>query len=133
MSNYSFIKNGLYSTRFIGCKLINIKLNDTSVVSTLFEECALNYCNFTFSNIDGLIINNSTLDHCAFNQTYVKRSDFQNDQFTDCELLNIKFDEIDFSTSIFHRIKINDYSLHGATINRSQAVELIKILGVKVK
>ncbi len=68
-----------------------------------------------------------------FNQTYILNSEFNNLDLEGSELLNMKIDELDLSNSNIAKIKINAYSLKGMSVNPTQAINLITILGVKVK
>ena len=54
-------------------------------------------------------------------------------KFNGCVISSTSFNDIDLSSCSIDGIMIDLYSIKGATINDNQAIQLVSLLGVKVK
>jgi len=117
----------------INCKLIGLEGLGFKFDNVLFNDCSLNYCNFSES-----IFKQSIMHHCQIKEIYLSKITCQNFVIRDCEvelmeLFNAKLTTFDISTSMINNILINVASIAGITCNQQQALKLAPLLGIKIK
>ena len=76
---------------------------------------------------------NTNLQSSSMNEVTWKNISFSECDFNKSELVRTKLKGIDFSTCEFNGITVNISDLNGAIVNEFQALELSKLLGLKIK
>ena len=133
LSNLSFIDSYIFRVKFNNCKLFGINFIDTTLESLIIED---SMC--SMANLIGVKISNSKISD----------SNFKTSNINNCELKNIILDRVNFSNSDFINTKLKDINLSscnieeinidlncikGAIISLEQTMDLIGLLGVKIK
>lgn len=76
---------------------------------------------------------NSILRNGAFQENKIKKLIFKNADLTQVQFLKTSLKGIDLSNSIISGIIIAIEDIRGATINELQALDLVGLIGVKIK
>ena len=76
---------------------------------------------------------NTNLQSSSMNEVTWKNIAFLECDLNKSELVRTKLKGIDFSTCEFNGITVNISDLNGAIVNEFQALELSKLLGLKIK
>ena len=76
---------------------------------------------------------NTNLQSASMNEVRWKNIMFSECNFNKSELVRTKLKGIDFSNCELNGITVNISDLNGAIVNEFQALELSKLLGLKIK
>ena len=105
----------------------------TILKDVVISNCKVNYANFADAKIKNMKIEDSNLEESTFYETSIKNLELDKVNFTKSEIVQTSLKDIDFSSSIIHNIKADNYSIKGMIIDRFQSDELVRILGVNIK
>ena len=108
---------------FIDARLYNIS----------FVESNLNYANFTTASIENVSFKDTVLRNSNFQENKFKNIIFKNADLTQSQFFKTSLRNIDLSESIIDGIILSVEDIKGAIINEFQAIDLITLLGVKIK
>lgn len=126
--NCSFIRCEFNNCKFTGCSFIESGLSDVSFIDT-----NMNYVNLSMASIKNTLFKNTGLRNGYLQENKVKNIIFKNTDLTQTQFFKTSLQEIDFSDSIIEGIAVSIEDIKGAIINQFQAVDLLYLLGVKVK
>lgn len=133
LSNFTFVDTYISKVKFKNCKLFGMHFIDSTFDNINIEECMCNIINFTNVRINNSRIcessfKSSNIDNCEFKKITLEKVDFSNSEFRDTSLKNI-----DLSSCNIEKINIDLKNIKGAIINLEQTMDLIGLLGVKIK
>ena len=111
-----------------GDSFIDSLLNNVS-----FTESNLNYANFAMANMENILLDNTILRNSNFQENKFKNIVLKNANLTQAQFFKSSLNGIDFSDSLIDGIVVSIEDLKGAIINEFQAVDLIGLIGVKIK
>lgn len=132
-SNSDFSKAGFNRVEFINCKLIGCEFIESDIFNTYIKESNFAYVNFSEANFKDVKMENSNLQNSSINEVTWKNIIFLECDLNRAELVRTKLQGIDFSTCEFNGITVNIPDLKGIIVNEFQALELSKLLGLKIK
>ena len=155
-----FIECDLSKASFYNCKFLHCDLSNCKLPDSYWKECEMSDCNckginLTKGTFKQTILKNNTLiygllSECTFDSCSVLTCNLSNALFSQVTLRHTKFSEcrficaemfktslrgIDLSDCDISGIALSDtlYELRGAEVSYDQAVDLIGLLGIKVK
>lgn len=101
----------------------------------LFEHCQMRYVNFT-----GTLMESVQFQQCGLQESSISSCKHKQCQWLECDLTRADFfrtmlKQLDFSTCQIDGILLSDdyAELKGLTVNRFQALELAKLLGITIQ
>jgi uncharacterized protein YjbI with pentapeptide repeats len=98
-----------------------------------FIEGNLNYINLAMAGIQNVSFENTVLRNSNFQENKPKNLIFKEADLTGAQFFNTSLKDIDLSDSRVEGLVISTQDIKGAIINQFQAVDLIGLLGVKIK
>ena len=112
----------------LGSSFIN-----TNFLSSSFNNCLLDYSNFTYSSLKDCIFTNSSLKYTNFDNFKFNKLIFEDSLLTQASFFNSHLNNLDFSTCDISGIILDKDMLEGLKVNTSQALEISKLLGIIIK
>ena len=122
LSNQNFDHQYLNRVQFKNCKLTGTSFIETNLKDVLFDHCQGRYSNLSSSQLFNVMFDHCDLQEASFYDANFKKIQFNETNLIQSELASLHHKGLDLSTC-----------LKGLIINDFQAVDLIGILGVKVK
>ena len=98
-----------------------------------FIETNANYINLSNVRIENVLFENVQMRNCYFQETKMKNVYFENTDLTQAQFFKTSLKGIDLSNCQIEQIAITIEDIRGATIDQFQAIDLLYLLGVKVK
>lgn len=133
-SNTSFENSVFIRCEFNNCKLAGSNLAETRIYNVTFNDTNANYINLSMSSIENVCFNKTTLRNSNFQENKLKNVYFQNNtDLTQTQVFKTSFKNIDLSDAIIDGIAISQEDIKGAIIESFQAIDLLYLLGVKIK
>lgn len=132
-SNTSFENSGFIRCEFNNCKLTGCNFVESRIYNVSFIETNISYANFSMASIENILFNNSNLRNSSFQENKLKNMLFKNADLTQVQFFKTSLKGIDFSDSIIEGMAVSIEDIKGAIINQFQAIDLLYLLGVKVK
>ena len=133
LSNLSFIDTHIFRVSFKNCKLFGINFIDTTLDNIIIEDSMCSMANLT-----GVKINNSKISDSNFKSSSINNSELKNlildrVNFSNSDFINTKLKDIDLSSCNIEEINIDLNCIKDAIISLEQTMDLIGLLGVKIK
>ena len=85
------------------------------------------------ASIENVLFENTVLKNSNFQENNLKNIIFKNADLTQAQFFKTSLKDIDFSESTIDGITVLTEDIKGAIINEFQAIELISLLGIKIK
>lgn len=124
----TFIKCEFYNCKITGCNFIeNVLYNVT------FQDVNASYASLSMSSIDKCLFKDTLLKNSYFQETKTKSIYFNNVDLTQAQFFKTSLSKIDLSSCKIEGIAISTEDIKGAIIEPFQAVDLMYLIGVKVK
>lgn len=133
LSNLTFVDTHLFRIHFKNCKLLGTNFIDTTLDNVIIEDCMCNLINFTGVKINNNKISNSNFKSSNINKCELKNIIIDKVNFIDSNFINTSLKDIDLSNSNIEDISIDLNCIKGAIISLEQTMDLIGLLGVKIK
>jgi uncharacterized protein YjbI with pentapeptide repeats len=116
-----------------GCRMTGFSAADAKFQNTRFKKCKLDLSIFHRTEFASCSFENCMLCDSSFEE-----AKFQDVIFKDCDLRNVRmvrarFEEVDFRGSSLEGLQAEPRDVRGVTIDPSQAIHLIHLLGVRVQ
>ena len=102
-------------------------------ISFPFESVATIRGNLSNSSFKDVKIENTNLQSSGICEVKFKNIEFEECNLNKCQLFRTKLKNIDFSTCDINGIIVDASDLKGVIVNEFQALELSKLLGLKIK
>jgi len=133
LSNLSFIDSHMFRVSFKNCKLLGTNFIDTTLDNIIIEDSMCSMANLT-----GVKINNSKISDSNFKSSSINNSELKNlildrVNFSNSDFINTKLKDMDLSSCNIEEINIDLNCIKGAIISLEQTMDLIGLLGVKIK
>lgn len=132
-SNANFSKSTFKKVVFKNCNLIGANLDSCYLENTQWINCNLKNVFLSNSSISKTIFSESTLKEGYLNSLILKNVEFINCNLTLCDFSKTSLNQIDLSTDIISGITIYPNDIYGIILNEIQALDFLKILGIKIK
>lgn len=133
LSNVRFINTSMYRVRFENCKLFGTNFIDSGLNHIVIKDSMCSLINITHTKLKNIEFINSNFKDSAIVECNLKNILLNNIDFTNSEILNTPLKDIDLSNTNLFNLNTDLYSIKGMFINQYQAMDLIQILGVKIK
>ena len=93
----------------------------------------MNYTNISMSSMKNILFKNTMLRNSCFNENETKNIILKEADLTRAQFFKTSLKAVDLSDSIIEGIAISIEDIKGAIINEFQSLDLIYLLGIKVK
>ena len=93
----------------------------------------MGYANISMSNLRGLFFNNTSIRSGSLQENKVKNINFKEADLTGTQFFKTSLKNIDLSNSQIEGIAISLEDIKGAIIDQIQAIDLLYLIGVKIK
>lgn len=133
-SNTSFEDSTFIRCEFNNCKLTGSDFSETRIYNAIFYDTNANYIKLSMSSIEDVCFNKTALRNSNFQENKLKKVYFTNNtDLTQAHIFKTSFKDIDLSETIIDQIAISQEDIKGAIIEGFQAMDLLYLLGVKIK
>lgn len=133
LSNLNFIDTHIFRARFKNCKLFGTNFIDTTLDNVVIEDCMCSMINFTGVKIHNSKISDSNFKTSNINSCELKNIVIDRVNFSNSDFINTSLKDIDLSNSNIEEINIDLNCIKGTIISFEQTMDLIGLLGVKIK
>ncbi|MEG0854189.1 MAG: pentapeptide repeat-containing protein [Angelakisella sp.] len=135
LSGSSFTGSYWNRCQLQNCKLVGASLAESSLRQLLIENCNLNYVTLDSSGMNDIFISESNLTNASISQCRLKNWKAAGSRFVGASFFRTPLAGIDFSENTIDGIIVseNHSELAGMTVSPVQAVELSKLLQIKIK
>jgi uncharacterized protein YjbI with pentapeptide repeats len=126
-------KAHLRRVEFSGCRLVGLRLSDSSLEDMQIVKCNADLARFWSCSFKAV-----RFDHCVLREASFDGSDLSGVVFRDCDLSqadlrNTKLKRADLRGSTISGVQVGIKELQGAIVTSSQAILLAGLLGVTVQ
>ena len=132
-SNTSFDNCSFIRCEFNNCKLTGCNFIESGLYDIGFIDTNMNYTNLSMSSMKNIIYKNTMLRNSCFNENKTKNIILTEADLTRTQFFKTSLKGIDLSNSIIEGIAVSLEDIKGAIINEFQSLDLMYLLGVKVK
>ena len=133
IENAKFIENTFIRCEFNNCKLSGCDMAENRLYNVTVIETNAIYINLAMASIENVLFKDSNLRNSYFQETTAKNIYFENADLTQAQFFKTSLKNVDLSNSIIEGIAITIDDIKGAIIDQSQSIDLLYLLGVKVK
>lgn len=132
-SNTSFENSIFVRCEFINCKMTGCNFIEARLYNVSFIETNINYANLSTTSMENVLFKNTGLRNSNFQENSLKNIYFEKADLTQTMITKTSLKNIDLSDSIIEEMAISIDDIRGATINQFQSVDLLYLIGVKIK
>ncbi len=133
LSNLSFIDTHIFRVSFKNCKLFGINFIDTTLDNIIIEDSMCSMANLTCVKINNSKISDSNFKSSSINNNELKNLILDRVNFSNSDFINTKLKNMDLSSCNIEEINIDLNCIKDAIISLEQTMDLIGLLGVKIK
>lgn len=133
LSNTSFDNCGLHNCKFIDCKMVGVIINNCTIKNTTFETIIGRYMGISYTRLTDVVIKDSDLFEARFMDLKLIRFSLENVHLGKAEFNMVSLANIDLSTCNIENFLIDPKCLKGTILNYSQIINLVPLLGIKIK
>ncbi len=119
--------------RFEHCRMKGFQAINATFRDTVFTGCACQYCNLNESRMKNVLLEESMFQEAGLAMMESKGMKVSHCDFTGTEFTGTSLSGMDFADSILVGIQASQEDFKGMTVNASQAISLLEILGIHVK
>lgn len=152
--NCDFSGSAYYDTKFSQCDFSNCKFRDCYFKNTEFQDCkgdGSDFCRGTFvmatiekGSYHYVNCGDTSWDSCRLSECDFHDSFFSEVKFKRTTFANVDFSKVDFFKTILKGVDLSDCTIDGITvsdtlnelkgvkINAMQAIEVVRLLGIKL-
>lgn len=133
-SNCTFTGGYWKNSNVIECKGNGSRFDNAVLKTVVFLDCQMNLVNFAGSLWEGSTIEASSFQEAFFSEVKLKKTTFVKSDFTKADFFRTPLKGMDFSDCVIENIMVSDTlkEVAGMKINMFQAVEITKLVGVKI-
>jgi uncharacterized protein YjbI with pentapeptide repeats len=117
---------------FFDCRMTGMKASGCMMQDVLFDHCDLRYACFSQGSLEACEFVSSHLDESEFASTRVERALFTACTLKRADLTASTLKESDLRGADIEGILIQDASFRTSTITPAQAIELARLMGLKL-
>lgn len=121
-------KKILHNCKISGCNFAENRLYNVALIET-----NASYMSLSMASIENILFKNMCLKNSYFQETKIKNIYFDNADLTQSKFFKTSLKGIDLSSSKIEGIAISIEDIKGAIIDQFQAVDLLYLIGVKLK
>lgn len=136
--NCNFSNTTFENCSFIRCNFKNCKFTGTVFLKSRFDTVDFYESNFCYSNFSLSMMNNikykdSIMRNMYFEENKHKKLEIENSDLTGANFFRTSLKDIDLSSDNISALVVGLDDIKGAKIDSMQALDLIGLLGVKIK
>jgi uncharacterized protein YjbI with pentapeptide repeats len=133
LANAEWPEASVTRVEFMGCHLIGYQSSEAEYRDIFFKECQAKLAQFAFSKFRSV-----RFEECDLSEVNFMEADLTGTTFARCDLSGADFTRaklggVDLRGSKIDGLRVDPRDLKGATIDLTQAVALVRGLGVKVE
>lgn len=132
-SNTEFIQSAFIRCEFHNCKLSGCNLSENRLYHTCFLETNATYLNLSLASVENVLFQETNLKNGYFQETKIKNLSFEKTNLKQTQFFKTSLKDVDLSTCQIEGIAISPEDIKGAIVDKLQAMDLMYLLGVKVK
>jgi uncharacterized protein YjbI with pentapeptide repeats len=131
-ANGIWAKPSLRRVAVVGCRLTGLTVTEGDLSDVLFEECKADFLQFASSRIRNVRFENCVLAEAEFHESTIERAVFVGCDLRNANLANAKLSEVDLRGSKIEGLTPDAGQLGSLTVDPSQAMVIVRMLGAKV-
>lgn len=127
---------GFHRVEFIDCRLTGAEMPECSWNHTLLQRCKAEYANLSQGRMRNVVFSESSLRSGTAASCRFERTEFDRCDLTQAELFRTSLEGISLVGSQIAGIRIEaaeSKELRGATVSTVQALELARMLGIRIE
>ena len=132
-SNTDFVECSFIRCEFRNCKISGCNFAENGLYHISFVETNANYSNLSMASIENVLWKESQMRNSYFQETKIRNIGFEQVDLTQAQFFKTSLKGIDVSTCKIEGIAISLEDIKGAIVDGLQAMDLLYLLGVKVK
>lgn len=133
LSNVTFKKCGFHRVIFNNCRLMGTNFIECNLKYVTISDTKADYLNISGSKLNEVYFMDSMLENSFFDDTSLNKHKFLNCDLISASFIHTSLKDVDLSNSQIGFLKIATKDLKGAIISPYQAIDLMGIIGVKIK
>jgi uncharacterized protein YjbI with pentapeptide repeats len=131
-ANGVWAKPSLRRVAIVGCRLTGLTVTEGDLSDVLFDECKADFLQLVSSRIGNVRFENCVLTEAEFQESTIERAVFIGCDLRNANLANAKLSEVDLRGSKIEGLLLDASQLGSLTVDPSQAMVIIQMLGAKV-
>ncbi|GEM_PF-2538356 len=131
-ANALFDSAQLHRVEIVDARLTGWRVSNGKLTDVTFRNCKANLANFRFCKLTKVIFDNCILSEADFLGAELENVSFNSCDLTNAEFSQTKFKNVDLSGSKLEGARIGIEQLRGTTIDYSQSVYVLQVLGIKI-
>lgn len=132
-SNAEFLECTFIRCEFKNCKAFGSSFTESRLHNVSLAEVNGGYAVFSMDSIENIMFRDTALNNCCFQENKVKNLYFENADLTQARFFKTSLKDVDLSSSKIEKIAVLAEDIRGAVIDQFQAVDLLYLIGVKLK
>lgn len=132
-SNTEFAETSFIRCEFNNCKISGCNFAENRLYNVTFIETNASYMNLSMASTENILFKDTVLKNSYFQETKMKNIYLDNADLTQAKFFKTSLKGIDLSTSKIEGMAISIEDIKGAIIDQFQAVDLLYLIGVKLK
>lgn len=132
-SNTEFLETSFIRCEFNNCKVSGCNFAEGRLYNVAFIETNASYMSLSMASIEDILFKDTCLKNSYFQETKMKNIYFDNTDLTQSKFFKTSLKGIDLSSSKIEGIAISIEDIKGAIIDQLQAMDLLYLIGVKIK
>lgn len=133
VSNIIMSEGCMHRCEFHNCRMVGADFSNMVIKNILFDTNSNRYGNYSCSKLQNCIFKQMDMTSTNLNDMRIKDVIFDSCNLSLCEFIHTPLTNIDVSTSNIEGITITVDSMKGLCVSPNQAIDLSKLLGLKVK
>jgi uncharacterized protein YjbI with pentapeptide repeats len=131
-ANGTWAKPSLRRVAIVGCRLTGLTVTEGDLSDVLFQECKADFFQLASSRIRSVRFENCVLAEAEFHESTIERAVFIGCDLRNANLAKAKLNEVDLRGSKIEGLMLDAAQLGSLTVDPSQAMVIIQMLGAKV-
>jgi uncharacterized protein YjbI with pentapeptide repeats len=131
-ANGIWAKPSLRRVAIVGCRLTGLTVTEGELSDVLFQECKADFLQLASSRIRNVRFENCVLAEAEFHESTIERVVFIGCDLRNVNLANAKLSEVDLRGSKIEGLMLDAAQLGSLTVDPSQAMVIMQMLGAKV-
>jgi uncharacterized protein YjbI with pentapeptide repeats len=132
LATASWYKTTWHRVELIGCHMTGFLAGEAHLQDVLFKDCLIDLAQFRFATFKSV-----HFEHCDLHEADFLEADMSALSFVDCNLRQAELSKthlagVDLSTCVIDGAHVGTKELQGATLNITQALALIKAMGITI-
>lgn len=131
-TNGIWAKPSLRRVGIVGCRLTGLTVTEGDLSDVLFQECKADFLQLASCRIRNVRFENCVIAEAEFHESTIERAVFTGCDLRNANLANAKLSEVDLRGSKIEGLMLDPAQLGSLTVDPSQAMVIIQMLGTKV-